>query len=206
SRFGDDANCRKLHAQRCTANLEYEGVGATPESTKACAEAITSCAAIRVPPPSCATQGTKTRGTPCTVSAQCANGGFCSNDCVCMDGVPLPTKNEGESCTQPTECGYGLSCRAGVCQHGLPEGAVCMLPSPDRCDEALECTSGTCQKSVLLEIGQPCRGFIDLCRGGGCISGTCRPYVGAGEKCGNDGLCLDPFVCSNGICVKRTGC
>lgn len=124
--------------------------------------------------------------------AAAPDGGMCTNNAQCDDGVP---------CTQD------LCLVGGVCSH-MPTSASCMVPtrctrSAD-CDDMVVCTRDTClvngtcghtAQNDMCSAGQTC----DLTRG--CSSGMTPPGT-----CRTDADCRDAYDCTIDACGADGRC
>jgi hypothetical protein len=126
---------------------------------------------------------------PWTVDGSCAvcrpglrEGDSCqasTSDCgyslTCDAGVCTPLSLLGEPCSAARLCWDGLKCVGGVCTRGSsPEGSPCEQDAD--CAPDLLCdtinTSGRCIRRQLRKVGEPCDRLGDYCE-----YGTACPLV-----------------------------
>lgn len=173
----------------------------------------------------------------CNSKGECKEGAAkkCPSPDECSEGVCNPASgeceflpiNEGESCNSSDSCILNKTCKAGVCQGGVPKckedacrTATCSfgacsyepkVPAPTSCDDGNLCT----EKDACVpdpDEGARCQGKpIDLdCSSldQSCLKGTCDPGTGQcgavavnnGDAC-NDGLsCTTGDACQSGVC------
>jgi hypothetical protein len=204
------------HIQQ-TACMGLEGLGSGP------------CASV---------PGSLPKDANCVEGAQCASGycrhsvppgasypsacGTCQElGCIgigCKDGEGclfttqgarcVALQAEGTPCTSESLCATGLSCWTGLCTKSHGEGEPCLtLADCDRVHE-LACIDDVCRKSMILDIGAPCRIGDQCAQGGVCMSTpasqstTCVAPIPDGEPCGGvqNYYCRGPARCSAGIC------
>lgn len=167
--YGDVATCAERERLACLAMLSLDGVTATAEDVKSCADAYTnrSCDEIMADPwvaEKCRLQGSRATGAQCAHGAQCTSG-FCG-----FNG--------------PMEC--------GTCQLPLGgEGAACDPQQGGQCELTLWCVGGTCVKQPVQ--GQPCDGTVPCAGYLSCVNGTCGKGLGPGAPCSTTAAC-DPTL------------
>ncbi|HUU01437.1 MAG TPA: hypothetical protein VM425_08370 [Myxococcota bacterium] len=111
----------------------------------------------------------------------CKAGLVCAHDGSCQDpgsGVVGPVQ-EGETCAETDDCGYGLVCGPGnKCTAGGVSGQGDMCSSSEDCVYRLVCGSNhACTKPGGSGVGEACLGD-EICS--------------AGLVCAGDGNCQDP--------------
>ena len=183
TRYGDSATCvSRLNAQ-CVTALGAAGTSATPDGTKACADALATedCATFLgvdtadacLPKP-----GALANGAACSTSAQC-QGAFCNVGANGACGVCAAATKEGDPCTPLEGCDRGFTCAktSGTCVAPLAAGAACDGTVP--CATLLRCKS---KDNV---------GDDDAGDGGKIKDGVCQAEATTvGASCSNgDGVC-----------------
>ncbi len=180
---------------------------------QACADDI-QCASRDCDPAfgeSCGTcaVATQSAGQECNSSdKQCLPGLYCAGTCV----QPIPI---GSSCVEGDLCADAAPCVNGTCTIAAGKDQPCT--AGQYCAPLYKCIAGTCQLSNLLEPqpdkvcgyggGVASCGVGYYCAGQG-TSGTCQPQGVEGDSCGSavltTGPCVEPFVCSDGTCVRAS--
>lgn len=169
--------------------------------TGICATSLTTCR-------TCVTA--KERGADCSADGVCGPGLRCNSVGRC---VTESTLNQSCSDTQP--CISSLVCLAGACRR-QPETANAPCTSAVGCalDRGLFCLDDKCVSFIVNGPSGECNyepatgDQPKLCRQlTPCVGGLCQPPPNVNEGCGDFenglGLCKDPLVCLNSVCVAR---
>jgi hypothetical protein len=222
------------------------GSHVTPSSLAACAQAMAteSCAdaSVRLPA-ECSWQGDRPNNSACAFGQQCQSGvcevsygmscGTCKarlpvgGACMpgtweCQDGlscfhVCIKPGSNGDACTSPLQCGWGLTCIGGLCVGVKSQGAACT--DGTECDPAqdLDCipnASGggsSCMPTTYAGAGESCGSWaamecLDyaLCKGMDAVTGigVCSAAVADGSPCATGiAVCQAPALCISGKCL-----
>lgn len=141
----------------------------------------------------------------CGVEAPCPDGYACqANVCVVATcgttGAQCPTgqKCYYGTCVDPcagVTCGAGATCASGTCT-----GGGCYFTG---CPAGLVCEKGACVADPCGSVACPAGTF---CRQGDCVQACTFVTCGSGQKCGDDGFCVEDrcagMTCSPGqLCV-----
>jgi hypothetical protein len=183
--FVDVTTCTKKLTDECKSRFDDPGNGDTPDTVKACADAIGTLDCPKfarayfsdngVLPSACTSKGKLGDGASCVRGSQCTSGA-----CSVLDGkgcgscvAPIAP---GGACTDTHLCAPGTTCTMAdaKCVTYAALGATCDL------------------------IAQPCN--ADLV----CIDKKCAPRIKEGAPCTNFAHCDFGLVCnsSKGICEK----
>lgn len=207
----------------CAATLGTASCSSIREGTAACQYRGTQAAGTACGSNSqCASAYCKYTTSPsCGVCAnRVSNGGQCSSpaDCIdgsgCSNGVCRAKGGAGAICGSTAPCGDGLWCASGQCApSATTAGSTCDFNDVDSCDylSGLFCNSqDRCAAILLAGAGQQCgvsnTSVVFCSYNGTCTSntnGVCVAVVPDGQACNasQSKNCLDPAICSNGICT-----
>ena len=137
------------------------------------------------------------RGSGCTSTFQCAQGGRCIAN-RCSSGL------EGDGCMSEADCASGFRCRNNACVALGRTDEVCSTGRP--CGEGLTCTStagqGLCRP--LSAPGGACASD-QSCYLGRCVDGVCEALADDGQPCTTAADCLPQRSCE-GTCGSFVGC
>jgi hypothetical protein len=232
-RWADVTQCEMREKLACTNALAVAGIGATPESTVACAQALaaTTCDDFLFgdTPQACLPQmGPGATGAPCEFAAQCASA-FCAlapnTACGTCQAAPVA----GSSCAAQG-CGPTMVCVASTMQCAVPldVGGACSRTAP--CRDGLACVGatmtapGTCTARATTvgalcdpqhRTGTDCNGAAGVTCDTTTRMCVMQPYVAAPMTCGLiagvDTLCTAAASCeipigqTTGTCVAPAG-
>ena len=104
----------------------------------------------------CAPGHSSPTGTPCTISAECAQGDYCGPLRTC---APAGTATQGTSCASDADCASGLRCDLeGLSAQCEPDGSTdvggACATSAD-CFGGLDCAGGVCTSLPPSDSGAP---------------------------------------------------
>lgn len=134
--------------------------------------------------------GDGTEGSPCTLTAECMEGLYCSEARVCE---PAGDLGEGELCETTADCQRGLVCvvRSGarMCRSAGSggEGATCI--TAEECQAGLFCVDGTCSATPP--------GGTDA------GAGDASLLDGGGKVCDPGDPCDDGSACTSDQCIAN---
>ncbi len=81
----------------------------------------------------------------------------------------------GETCFGTGDCLPHLACDDGLCVPARAEGQSCSSSPPSLCDRGLFCEDGQCFPTLRATPGGPCSFTVPLyCDEGTCVDGTCQ--------------------------------
>lgn len=130
-------------------------------------------------------------GMPCS-SASCVDGAYCDT----ASGVCTELRASGMSCTESTECGYGLACigstGARTCQPLPALGQPCRLDLPCR-DEGQFCNTTTAVCTQVGLVGTACTSTQQCSPYYRCdlTAGACAQGPTLDQSCASVGRCFD---------------
>lgn len=136
---------------------------------------------------------------------QCESDDDCESGLECPDVVCVRMPLEGDPCLPDETCASDHFCDAdGTCRAYRRAGEDC--PEGWECDSDFYCDprSGTCEP--YLGAGEGCDHASWACDDDlYCTSGTrtCAPYPGEGESCEDAGSCDDDLWCDDGAICRE---
>jgi hypothetical protein len=148
--------------------------------------------------PLCKAQGT----------GACSGEDACVQGYRCIDGTCTTIKAVGQGCTTGIqECLYGAYCKApegstaGVCTAWPRAGGACGSMGPG---EYADCIDSWCEGATNGMALSPAQRSALVSPVAQIASGTCQPYIGLGEYCGDASgdACGPAAFCNEGSCAK----
>ncbi len=170
---------------------------------------------LRGPPPGMACRsGLCDYNVPCVndvcakragVGARCADSVECGDRLRCQGGRCGPPSGRNATCVSAdSTCGFGLTCRAGVCV--AADGITCANNADCKTDQVCKASISRCQPGGLdasCSTDDDCA--VGVCNAGRCGRGNpnrcaysmSHPPAGLCSTCGIDTDCQSPSVCAS---------
>jgi hypothetical protein len=148
-------------------------------------------------------------GEPCNSIEVCENGAYCDQ----LTDMCTLLKAQGESCTQNSECAYGLGCTgttgARICDPLPGPGETCYTTTVVECrDEGTVCDTATTLCTQVGGPGMTCDSSSDCSMYYPCnfTSLQCTRGPALGEACSSSARCFDVGTfcdtADTGTCVE----
>lgn len=172
--------CHHVYAPKVAPGGECRGDGECEGGS--CERAGCPGTCVAFPPP----------GAPCTPPGGCdPSVQYCGLAKPGAGYTCLKHKQEGDACSDGSECAFGLLCIAAKCSappRGGQPGDPC--DDPSACAESLYCDAGTHHCAPHVPFGGTCLqpeacgdGLVCLGLGAPGASGTCKSWLDVGQGC-----------------------